>query len=166
MFEVSSSELAQLEELMRSAAKAHVRRRATGLWNLAQGRSVAEVAAFLNVYPTTVYDWRQRFVEEGIGGLSLKPGRGRPARAQGEEIEAYLRQSPRNFGLNRTRWTLADLARVVPSLKDFTPSGVWRALRRCGLSFKRGQPLIHSPDPAYIQKRALADSASGSRRQS
>jgi transposase len=163
MLELSEQDLRELEVLMKRAPKAYIRRKAVALWNLAQGRSQREVAAFLGASRASVVSWQRRFKSEGIAGLSLRPGRGRPRRAQPEEIEAVLRQSPRNFGIPETRWTLATLAQVVPSLKGFTDSGVWRALRRSGLSYKRGQPLIHSPDPEYVQKRGLAHGASGSR---
>src|SRR5918999_868006 len=153
MFKVSEEGIKELERAMRSAPKPYVRRKATALWNLAQGRTYREVAAFLGASRASLVEWKQRFESEGIAGLYMRPGRGRPRRAEPAEIEAALRQSPRNFGLPQTRWTLEALIQVVPSLRGFTPSGVWRALRRSGLSYKRGQPLIHSPDPAYAKKR-------------
>jgi transposase len=166
MLQVNAADRRALEALMKRAAKAHVRRRATAIWNLAQGRTQREVAAFLGVNRASVGKWQRRFEAEGITGLELRPGRGRPRRAQPEEIAAALRQSPRNFGRPDTRWTLNALAQVVPSLQGFTDSGVWRALRRSGFSYKRGQPLLHSPDPAYAEKRDLARSASRSRPES
>lgn len=162
MLRATQEEIRELETLMKHAPKAHVRRKATALWNLAQGRSQREVAAFLGASRASIIEWKQRFETEGVAGLDLRPGRGRPSRANEEEIEAVLRQSPRNFGIPQTRWTLDLLAQVVPSLRGFTPSGVWRALRRSGLSYKRGQPLLHSPDPAYVQKRGLEGGASRS----
>jgi transposase len=166
MLKASAEDIRELETLMKRAPKSHIRRKATALWNLAQGRSQREVAAFLGASRASVVEWKRRFETEGIAGLSLRPGRGRPRRGRTEEIEAVLRQSPRNFGIPQTRWTLDSLTQVVPSLRGFTPSGVWRVLQRSGLSYKRGQPLIHSPDPAYTQKRGLEGSASRSRRKS
>ena len=162
MLKASTEDIKELEALMKRAGKPHIRRKATALWNLAQGRSQREVAAFLGASRASIVEWKQRFETEGIAGLSLRPGRGRPRRAQADEIEAVLRQSPRNFGMPQTRWTLDLLTQVVPSLRGFTPSGVWRVLQRSGLSYKRGQPLIHSPDPAYVQKRGPGGSASRS----
>jgi transposase len=166
MLKVSPEELNNLESAMRSGAKAHLRRKATALWNLAQGRSQREVAAFLGASRTSIIQWKRRFEAEGLAGLELRPGRGRPQRAELAEIEVVLRQSPRNFGIPQTRWTLEALAQAAPSLHGFTPSGVWRVLQRGSLGYKRGQPLIHSPDPAYAQKRGPSDSASRSRKES
>jgi transposase len=162
MLNASPEQVAELEALMRRAPEAHIRRKATALWNLAQGRSQHEVAAFLGASRASIVAWKQRFETEGIAGLYVRPGRGRPRVAQAEEIEAVVRQSPRNYGIPQTRWTLDLLAQVVPSLRGFTASGVWRALRRSGLSYKRGQPLIYSPDPLYVQKRGVEHSASRS----
>jgi transposase len=162
MLKATSDEVRELELLMKRAPKAHIRRKAMALWNLAQGRSQREVAVFLGASRASIQDWKRRFETEGVAGLELRPGRGRPRQAQLEEVEAVLRQTPHNFGIPQTRWTLELLTQVVPSLKGFTPSGVWRVLHRYGLSYKRGQPVVHSPDPAYVQKRGFEDSASRS----
>lgn len=159
MLKTSAEELEALRSLMRRSPKAHVRRRATALWNLAQGKTQQEVASFLGASRSSIVFWKKSFEEEGLSSLTIRPGRGRPRRAQSDEIEAVLRQSPRNFGIEQTRWTLASLAQVVPSLRGFSNSGVWRALRRSGLSYKRGQPLLHSPDPQYDKKRGVEVSA-------
>ena len=53
----------------------------------------------------------------------------------------------------QSRWTLSALAGTVPSLQGMTDSGVYRALVRLGFRYKRGQPRVHSPDPAYEEKR-------------
>lgn len=63
-----------------------------------------------------------------------------------------MRQSPRNFGLSQTRWTLAALTGVVPSLKGLTLAAVHYALGRAGYAYKRGQPSRYSPDPDYAEK--------------
>ena len=146
--------MSELEECARLASKPHVRVKALAVWNLAQGRKIAEVSRILNVSRTALGHWRQRYEAEGLTGFELRPGRGRPITIEREELESYLRQSPRQFGLPDTRWTLTGLIRLVPCLKGLTPSGVWRAMRRYGFSYKRGQPLVYSPDVEYAQKRA------------
>jgi transposase len=71
------------------------------------------------------------------------------------EVEEYVRQSPLHFGMPRTRWTLQELARTAPSLAGLRPSGVWEALRRLGISYKRAEPWLHSPDPDDVKKMAI-----------
>jgi transposase len=162
MSQFTEAQLQELDGLRKRASKPYVRRWATALWNLAQGRSQREVADFMGASRASLLFWKRRYLTEGPAGLAVRKGRGRHRRAEPEEVEAALRQAPRNFGLPQTRWTLTSLAAVVPSLHGFSPSGVWRVLQRNNLSYKRGQPLLHSPDPDYVQKRGLTHSASRS----
>lgn len=148
----------QWQELTRMARRgqpAYVRPKALALLNLAEGRAVKEVAASLRVSRQSVSAWRHRYLEQGVAGLRVQPGRGRKPQADPQELERYVRQSPRHFGVARTRWTLATLAQVVPSVKGFSAYGVQKALARAGFGYKRGQPWLHSPDPAYEAKKGL-----------
>ena len=65
-----------------------------------------------------------------------------------------LRQSPRQAGVPRSRWTLALVAAAVLWLGALSLSGRWRLLRRLGVVYRRGQGHLHSPDPAYRHKLA------------
>lgn len=153
MLKITEAQREELRGLMRRGEKAHVRMKATALWNLAQGKSRQEVADFLGVSKASLSTWTQRFGREGPSGLAIRPGRGRKPQVVTAEIETYLRQSPRAWGVDQTRWTLEALRQVVPSLHGFTVAGVWKALNRAGFRYKRGQPQRHSPDPAYGEKR-------------
>ena len=66
-----------------------------------------------------------------------------------ENVVSYLVDK---FGIDRSRWTLRLLAEAVPSLRGFSHAGVLYALRRCGISYKRGQAWMLSPDPEYEKK--------------
>ena len=164
MLEVSEAQRGELRGLMRRARQPHVRVKAIALWNLSQGRTGEAVADFLGVSRASVSTWARRFRAEGVAGLATRPGRGRPARAQPAEVEAVLRQSPRAFGLPQTRWTLRTLAQAVPSLRGFSEMGVWKVLQRMGYRYKRGQPQLTSPDPAYAEKRGAWSRLSKQRR--
>lgn len=153
MLQLSDDESRVLRMLMRRAEKPYMRVKATALWNLSRGKTRREVAEFLGVSPASVSAWTNRFRTEGTAGLAIRPGRGRPAIAREAEVEEALLQSPRVFGLSQTRWTLRALAEVVPSLRGFSDMGVWKALNRMGLGYKRGEPHLHSPDPEYREKR-------------
>lgn len=152
---ITEQQRKELEHVVRCGQPAYMRRKALVALNLAEGRSITEVARIFRVSRQSVYEWRRRYLEEGVDGLRVRSGRGRKARADLEELERYVRQSPRNFGVPRTRWTLAALAEVVPSVKGFSAYGVQRALARAGISYKRGQPRVHSPDPDYEVKKGL-----------
>lgn len=160
MFKLSEQEMKELREVMRRSAMPHLRVKATALWNLGRGKSRREVADYLGVSTVSLNTWVKRFRTQGMEGLAIRPGRGRRAKAQREEVERYLRQSPRAFGLEQTRWTLRALAQVVPSLHGFTSMGVWKVLQRAGFRYKRG-PYLHSPDPQYQEKRGPWSRPSG-----
>lgn len=155
MVAMSEDDMEQLHKLMRRASVPHLRTKATALWNVGKGRTTSEVAEFLGVSRTSVSNWISRFRNEGIAGLAIRPGRGRRPKADVAEVEQYLRQSPRAFGLTQTRWTLSALAQAVPSLQGFSDTGVWKVLNRMGYRYKRGQPYLQSPDPDYDEKRGL-----------
>jgi len=153
VLELNEADRAEIGRLMRHAPKPHIRLKATAIWNLSRGKRLADVAEFLGVSQASIRAWAKRFCEEGAAGFEVKPGRGRPVRACAEEIEQILRQSPRAFNLNQTRWTLRALAKTAPSLRGFSDMGVSKALARLGYRYKRGQPHLHSPDPDYEAKR-------------
>jgi transposase len=152
---VSDEERTELEWVARHGEPAYVRPKALALLSMADGGSVREVAHTFRRSRQALYNWRRRFSEDGVAGLWVRPGRGRKPTADLDELEHYVRQSPRQFGLARTRWTLATLAQVVPSVRGFSPYGVQKALARAGIRYKRGQPSLHSPDPDYQQKKGL-----------
>jgi transposase len=64
-----------------------------------------------------------------------------------------VRRDPHTLGVPRSRWTLATLGAHCAGLRPTSVSGLSRLLRRCRLRLKRGRGWIHSPDPAYAEKR-------------
>jgi transposase len=151
---VTKQQQLELREVARKHPAAYVRMKALALLNVEQGRTIVEVAKIFMASRQSIYIWIERYLAFGIEGLKVQIGRGRKAKAKPQEIEQYILQSPRNFGLKQSRWTLKALAEVVPSLCGFSASGVKRALARAGFSYKRGQPVQHSPDPEYAEKKS------------
>lgn len=151
--EWSDGQIKELEMAARRSLVPYIRVKALAVLNVARGRTRQEVAGIVCAHRESVGIWVRRYRKEGVAGLTVARGRGRLAQVDGTELETYLRQSPQNFGLSQNRWTLRALARTVPSLKGLTDSGVYRALVRLGFGYKRGQPHVHSPDPAYGEKR-------------
>lgn len=70
-----------------------------------------------------------------------------------------MHRSPRLFGLERSRWRLADLGRVLPWLRGRAPASARRILGRLGVRHKRGRAYVHSPDPSYDAKLAAVTAA-------
>jgi len=152
---LSERQRAELEGLAHHGDPGYLRTKALVLLNVHDGLAIAQVARLFRVSRQSVYSWRKRYTDQGVGGLRVQPGRGRKSHVDLEDLARHVRQSPRHFGVSRTRWTLATLAQVVPSLQGMTPAGVHGALKRAGLRYKRGQPRLHSPDPDYELKKGL-----------
>jgi transposase len=148
----SAEQLAELTQVAHHEAQAHVRVKALAVLAVAKGHTQTLTAELYDTSPTSVNSWVGTYRTEGLGGFQIAAGRGRPRRADDQEVETYALQSPRNFGVDRSRWTLQLLADTVPSLEGFTETGVRHALARCRISSKRGQPWLLSPDPDFEKK--------------
>lgn len=145
----------ELNHLARHSPVPHVRVKALAVYNVGQGFPCYQVAQMLGVERRSVGRWVRNYLAKGVGAFAIKEGRGRRPRVKGEEVEHYLRQAPLQFGLQRTRWTLSLLKQVVPGFHGMSLVGIYQAIKRLGYGYKRGQPTVHSPDPAYWLKRGL-----------
>lgn len=77
---LSPTDRAALERLRATSAKPYLRERAAALLQIAEGASVPAVARsglLVPRDPDTVYAWLDRYLAEGIAGLTMRPGRGR-----------------------------------------------------------------------------------------
>ena len=87
-----------------------------------------------------------------------QPFRLEEADTKRDEILGYLRGSPREHGIDRTRWRLQDLLAVVgASLGVTCVSGLWRVMQRLALRFRQGWAYAVSPDPLADEKLAWID---------
>ena len=77
---LSAAEREQLERMVTSDPKAYRRERAAALLKIAAGQVASQVARhglLQRRKPDTVYAWLDRFLAEGLAGLTIRPGRGR-----------------------------------------------------------------------------------------
>ena len=74
-----------------------------------------------------------------------------------EALLHTIRRDPRQFGYQRSRWTLQLLAKVCDWLHVHTPASVHEVLKRLRISYKQGRDYIHSPDPCYQEKLAYIE---------
>lgn len=160
--ELSEAEIQALVALRDKGEPAYLRERATAILKIHEGFSPHEVArrGLLKTRdPDTVYAWLRRYREHGIGGLSNKPGRGRPSafspksseKAKSELLVA-IGQDPGLVNQHQTRWTLRTIGQVVPWLENISLPGIHQILSRLGLSYKRARDYVRSPDVDYAEK--------------
>jgi transposase len=79
-FDLTTTERVELTRLRDTAPQAYLRERAAALLKVADGMSAARVARLGLLRPRkpdTLYAWIDRFIEAGIAGLQMQPGRGR-----------------------------------------------------------------------------------------
>jgi len=148
----SPQQITELVDAAHHHAVPYIRVRAMAVLAVAEGHPQCQVAIFYHTTPGSMGNWVGRYRTEGLAGFEIRPGRGRHKQVDEQQLVDYALQSPRNFGINRSRWTLKLLAQTVPSLRGFSATGVFHALRRAGLSWKRGQAWITSPDPEFEKK--------------
>jgi hypothetical protein len=79
------------------------------------------------------------------------------ARVAREGLLHLLRRDPRQCGVPRTRWTLAELALACDFLGPIPLPGLSQLLGRVGIHYKAARDYIHSPDPDYLDKLAYID---------
>jgi transposase len=77
---LTAEQKTELENVRDRHPKAYFREKAAALLKIADGMSPHQVALhglFKARDPDTVYLWMNRYEAEGLGGLLVKPGRGR-----------------------------------------------------------------------------------------
>jgi hypothetical protein len=72
-------------------------------------------------------------------------------------------RSPHLCGRPQSRWTATALGQQGAWLGTLSRSGISRMLHRLGIHWKHSRAHVHSPDPAYLAKRAAIRTAVASR---
>ena len=102
-------------DTIRTRAESEARRR-LAVTRVGEGRSPADVAAFLGVHVETVRKWVRAHKAGGDDGLAGTPHPGRkPFLTPGQEAEAlgWLTRKPTAFGFRTDLWTAARVAQLV-----------------------------------------------------
>jgi transposase len=78
--DLSQEQEGELTHAMKHAPKAYVRMKAAAILKVAAGQSMRQVALYGLLHRgafETVREWIRRYLQEGLAGLLVKPGRGR-----------------------------------------------------------------------------------------
>jgi transposase len=78
-----------------------------------RGRKRKTIAQDLGVHRTTVRLWLQQFHERGVAGLQIPWAPGQPGRIPetlAPMIQAWVKDGPHQYGLDRANWTYEELA--------------------------------------------------------
>jgi hypothetical protein len=96
-------------------------------------------------------------VSPAVEAAAAQAAKKEAAQVARECILHLLRRDPRQCGVPRTRWTLAELAPACDFLGPLTLPGLSQLLGRVGIHYKAARDYIHSPDPDYEAKLAYID---------
>lgn len=117
---------AELENGYRNGQTHSFRQRCQMVLLKSEKRSSVEVVSILGGCEMTVNNWLVRYEEAGIEGLRTRPGRGRKAILQAEDLE----QVKTAVSQSRQRISIAR-AELEESLgKEFSPSSLKRFLKK------------------------------------
>lgn len=152
VIELTSGERENLETVVRTrTAEQRMVQRARLVLLAAEGMANKTIAREVRLSRAMVVQWRQRFAQSRLAGLSdrSRPGRMPKYDATTERrILAKLDSAPPK---GRSNWT----GRLVAeALGDVSPHQVWRVLRRCGIHLQRRRSWCVSTDPQFAQKAA------------
>jgi transposase len=121
-----------LELQLKDAPSIRVYRRTLALLEIADGRSVSQIAGMLRVSREAVYDWVAHYIEHRHpASLVDRPISGRPSQWSDEAtviLREALEQSPDTLGYMAVNWTMQLLREHIEKQWGQRPSD--RALRR------------------------------------
>jgi transposase len=122
---------------------------------------MSKLAGRIECTHKTLLDWLRTYEKAGLAALG-RPGDQKPvSKERRAEIEkrmddiVYLvRQSPKLYGIDRTSWTITDLAFVYSreSGRAISHSMAALYLKKRGVKFKRSRAVIVSNDPLFREK--------------
>lgn len=147
--ELSAEDREHLERLARRRnAPAREVLRARIVLLAAEGMANKAIAARLSITPQTVSQWRGRFMERGLLGLSEMPRSGAPRTVSDRAVEKIIKLTLEQAPDDATHWSTRRMARQVGISHD-TVARVWRAF---GLQPHRTESFNLSSDPHFVAK--------------
>ena len=161
---LTQEEQRQVQAGLRSC-EAFVLRRCQILTLSARGERAPNIAHQLGCDDQTVRNVIHGFNTSGLAILqegSSRPHRLRTAFTQegAERLKELLHRSPREFGQDRSTWTLELAAKISFEQgiisQEVSDESVRRALKRLKTNWKRAKHWITSPDPQYLLKKTRA----------
>jgi transposase len=154
---LKADEYAALTDTYKASKDVRLVHRCHAILLSADGWRVPRIAELLLVDQATVHRWLDRFEVDGIRGLVIEWGSGRPP-CWDEAYESLLvdaiRHDPRWYGLEQSVWTCALLAGYLAEQTGITLSSerVRVLLHQHGIRLKQPTPVVHSRDPQYDPK--------------
>lgn len=114
---VTKEELSELQSFKKKGAREFVRGRIIELSRY--GKHPKEISESVGLSAGRVREWIRRFNKERLPGLVARKSSGRQGSSHGIYVtksDAIISDAPSEYGIPKSRWTLADMCRVAVEL--------------------------------------------------
>lgn len=150
----------QIEEFRRATRSRLEARRCRIILLLDEGKTIREVCVLVECVRSTAYRTLYQFEEDGMNGLRDQRTKRKPHKATAqvrEQLLNYLDKAPRDFGWQRSNWTLELLALQLARDTNVTLSigHIRRILKEEGC--RRGRPRAALRIPVRARRQVLDD---------
>ena len=127
-------EIKHIEKLIKKERDPQVRDRLRGVLLLKKGYTQGKVAEIMDVTTRTVYNWKNRYNQEGVEGLRNKPIPGRKTTLDESDMEKL-----RMLLEERDYWTSNQVRALIKEEfgVEFTTRHIPRILRKLGLKYQK-----------------------------
>ena len=119
----------------------------------------SQIAAKVERCSNVVRDWINIYKSQGLVGFEKKKRNTNPIADQfikekRSKLIRLLHESPKFYGINRTSWSLADLALTYKKIYSINicSSTISHYLKMEGFVFKKARQVLTSPDPNFREK--------------
>ena len=137
-------------------------RRHLAVARVAEGYSIEEVAAFLDVDPRSVRRWLSAFRQHGEAGLATMPVPGRPRKlsaSQEKIVRRWLTDCPTEHGFATELWTAPRLAQLIEQEWDIHvhPDYLTTWLRQRGYTPQKPRRVAREHDEEAVARWLAQD---------
>ena len=121
------------------------------------GKSVKEIAFFFGLHPNSVSRWFVKHRKEGVDALKSRKAPGPTPKLTLEEVNKILnclKKPATDYGFSTPLWTCKRVRQLIQkeTRKNFTVVGVWKLLRRLGLTNKKPERRAMEQNPKEAKK--------------
>lgn len=148
-FQLSRSDRTELRRwLRRKGSPSGETLRARLLLALDEGQAITDIAETFHVSRPTVYQWKNRYLAEGLAGLADRPRPGRPTSIDAESVERILFLTAQRVPKEATHWSTRLMAEYA-GVSQWQVRKVWSA---ADLKPHRLKTFKISNDPHFAEK--------------
>lgn len=153
-YQLTDEEVEIIERAMLHDKRPEARQKAQAIHLLHLGQKVTSVAEMMAVTRTTIYEWHDAWLANGIDGLVRKKGSGRRFKASPayeQLLEETVDTDPAELGYEFTVWTVDRLCQHMLEKTGILLSGrtLTNTLRRLDYVYrrpKRDLSYLHDPE--------------------